>query len=150
MTSTQIERLPDGLRLTRIFNAPREQVFAAWTDPSQISQWWGCAQTSSVDSTVDLRVGGEYRHNMEMSHGTFDMVGIFTIVEPPEHLAYSMKGEMGMPDSVTDVRLREVDGGTELTLLITGLSDETMQGFVSEGWSAGMEKLEKVLQSLQL
>jgi uncharacterized protein YndB with AHSA1/START domain len=81
------------LVVTAIFDAPRERVFAAWTDPKQVQVWWGCAQATAVVSTVDLRVGGVYRHVMQVAGcGECTVSGEFIEVDPPRRLAFRVKG----------------------------------------------------------
>lgn len=62
--------------ISRIFNAPRELVWKAWTDPEMIKQWWGPEGFTAPSAKVDLRVGGEVylcharssRNNLEQGH----------------------------------------------------------------------------------
>ncbi len=50
--------------ITRIFNAPRELVFKAWTDPEQVAQWWGPKGFTTRVVDLDLRSGGQWRPNL--------------------------------------------------------------------------------------
>ncbi len=52
------------LVITRVFDAPRELVWKAWTDPEQIKRWWGPAGFSAPEIKVDLREGGKYHYCM--------------------------------------------------------------------------------------
>ena len=54
------------LVVTRIFDAPRELVWQAWTDPTHLMRWWGPEGFSAPTSNIDLRVGGNDRH---VGHG---------------------------------------------------------------------------------
>ena len=146
----ETERLPDGLRITRTFDAPRSLVFEAWTQPERLQAWWGCKDATSVRSFVDLRVGGEYRHVFEIKgHGEFDMVGHFTIYDPPAHLAWTVPGGEGMPTTHTDVTFEELDQQTRLCLTVTGLDAEQMCDIVTEGWTHSLQKLNKVVTAMQ-
>ena len=52
---------PDEIRITRVFNAPRQLVWNAWTEPAMLVHWFGCAAFSTVDAKADVREGGQYR-----------------------------------------------------------------------------------------
>jgi len=63
-TTATIKENNIKLQLTRIFDAPRELVFKAWTDTNQFKQWFGaaaCGGSSLQSAKVDVRVGGKYR-----------------------------------------------------------------------------------------
>ena len=86
------------LTLTRTFDAPRELVWKAWTDPEMIQQWWGPDNVTIPECEVDLRVGGkvyivmEAREAMGPYKGTkWPMSGKFTVVEPPSRLSYAVR-----------------------------------------------------------
>lgn len=149
--STDYEIIDGDLRFTRVFDAPRELVFAAWTDPERVQVWWGCAQTTSVASTVELRVGGAYRHVMQVEGaGEVVLAGEFTEVDPPRKLSYRVQGGPvegmeDLPDTTTTVEFLERGDQTELRLTISGLSESQFKDIVTGGWRAGLAKLEGAL-----
>src|SRR5258707_7165715 len=49
------------LTVTRLFDAPRETVFRAWTDPEQAALWWGPRGFTTISCEMDVRPGGAYR-----------------------------------------------------------------------------------------
>lgn len=55
---------PIFLRIERDFDAPREMVFRAWTDPEHLAKWWGPEGMSASHVELDPRVGGRYRCSM--------------------------------------------------------------------------------------
>ncbi len=67
LPATDIQNL--SLSLTREFNAPREKVFQAWTDPKMLTQWMGPKQVDTTAAEVDLKIGGKYRFTMQESDG---------------------------------------------------------------------------------
>ena len=152
--STKIEVIEGVLHLSRRFEAPPELVFAAWTEPEMVCVWWGCDRTESVESTVDLRVGGEYRHVMQLREaGEVVFVGHFTEVDPPSRLAYTAKGGPvegmpDLPDTTTNVEFEGDGGGTLLRMRIEGLSGTPYEGIVTGGWQAGLQKLAAQILSL--
>ena len=137
------------LTISRIFSAPRERVFAAWTEPEQIKQWFGPDICQVVEAHVDLRVGGEYRFlakNPEM--GEFALRGEYREVTPPAKLIYTWQWEDD-PDYVdreTLVTVEFVDLGNSTEVRLT---HENLPGAESiknheHGWSGGFDKLERL------
>ena len=88
------------LVLTRVFNAPRERVWKAWTDPNQVAQWWGPAGFTNPRCEVDVRPGGVLRIDMRGPDGTvYPMSGVYREVVSPERLVFtgSALDEKGKP-----------------------------------------------------
>ena len=69
------EESADLVRITRIIDAPREQVFSAWTEPQQIRRWWGPGEFTCPEAEVDLRPGGAYRLAMQPTEAHFELLG---------------------------------------------------------------------------
>ena len=145
---TKIEIVDEELRLTRSFAAPRELVFAAWTEADRVQSWWGCGQRTAVESEVDLRVGGAYRHRMTIG-GVGDCIveGTFTEVDPPNRIAYTVPGgpagEMGeIPDSTTTIEFFQEGESTLLKMTIVGLGGTPFENIVQIGWNDALDKLE--------
>jgi uncharacterized protein YndB with AHSA1/START domain len=78
------------LVITRIFNAPRELVWKAWTEPAHFAQWFGTPPVTTPLSTIsmDVRPGGEWRATMisEVDGTTHPFVGVYREVEEPSRL----------------------------------------------------------------
>src|SRR5262245_54202029 len=78
------------IRITRVFDAPRELVWKAWTTPAMLLHWFGCAAFSTVDANADVRVGGSYRVVLRNPDGEdIPIYGSYTDVEPIGHLAFT-------------------------------------------------------------
>src|ERR1700688_3617814 len=96
-TATTIKENNIKLQLTRVFDAPRELVFKAWTDANQFKEWFGaaaCDGASLQSVKVDARVGGKYRIQAQKNDGEFfTTVGIYREVKPPERLAFTWQFE---------------------------------------------------------
>src|SRR3954451_19130871 len=85
------------IHVERMFDAPRERVFAAMTDPDLISQWWGPHGTTTVVDQLDARSGGSWRFVIRDSGGSEQgFRGTFREVTPPERLVLTFEWE-GMP-----------------------------------------------------
>lgn len=85
----------------RIFDAPRERVFAAYTDPELIARWWGPRGTSTSVEQLDVRPGGVWRfvirNDSDGKQSAFK--GVYREVAPPERIVQSFEWE-GMPGHV--------------------------------------------------
>jgi uncharacterized protein YndB with AHSA1/START domain len=85
--------------LSRLLDAPRELVFAAWTDPKQIVQWWGPRGFTTTTQEMSVTPGGVWRFVMHGPDGTdYKNKIIFTEVVKPERLVYRHAGEENTED----------------------------------------------------
>ena len=105
------------VRTKRTIHAPREKVFAAWTDPAILARWWGPNGFTNKTLTHDLRVGGQWKYTMTAADGTvFPNLITYTEVTPIERLAYD-HGDWENPKMfVGSLTFTEVAGGTLITL----------------------------------
>jgi uncharacterized protein YndB with AHSA1/START domain len=133
--------LPNELeiRVERIFDAPRDHVFAVWTDPQLIPEWWGDA---TVVEEMDVRPGGRWR--FRTANGIVD--GEFREVVPPERLVQTFQNHL------QTLEFEDLGGRTKLTQTMafetTEQRDTTMQYGVEAGAEAGFERVDAVLQAL--
>jgi uncharacterized protein YndB with AHSA1/START domain len=131
--------------ITRVFDAPRDLVFRAWTEPDHVAKWFG-PQGFDIprDSVViDLRVGGRFELRMVNSQMGFDTRLVYEIVELAEPgllvLRHEPKPEMGIPDAtVTRVELHDENGKTRM-VLTDGPYVESAHA--ETGWSQAFDKL---------
>lgn len=85
-------------RIERVYDAPRELVYRAWTDPRHMARWWGPQFTSPI-CALDVRPGGAIRIDMRPQDGTaVTMTGIFREVVPNERLVFTAYAFQGSPD----------------------------------------------------
>src|SRR5437667_7346301 len=109
------------LTITRVFDTPRELVFAAWTDPDQAALWWGPQGFTTISCKMDVRPGGAYRACMRSPEGTRHCRrGVYREVVRPERLVFTFAWEDadGNPghEMVITVTFTDVAGKTRLTL----------------------------------
>jgi uncharacterized protein YndB with AHSA1/START domain len=136
--------LPTTLEMSRIIRAPREAVFAAWTDPEKLKQWWGPGPVSCPEAHIDLREGGEYRiANLEADGSTTWIAGIFQRVHVPEELVYTWNVSI-VPGEATlvHVAFKEHPEGTEIVLRHERFADPAVRDMHAEGWAGCFDKLE--------
>src|SRR5262249_33458707 len=87
------------LRMTKVIDAPREDVFRARTGPEILKRWWGPGEFTCPRAEVDLRPGGSYLLLMQPTEGDpLHLAGTYREVEPPERLVYTWRWEVGVPD----------------------------------------------------
>jgi len=132
------------LRLRRTFQAPREKVFRAWTDPDQMKHW--CAPSADYETAaeVDLRVGGKYRiqmmHKNGASHTAF---GEYQEVIEPEKLVYTWSWEDGsVSGSLVTVEFRDLGSATELLLMHERFPTTEWRDKHSQGWTGCLGRIE--------
>ncbi len=167
MTTTTLNRpatkpVERELVITRVFNAPREQVWKAWTEPERLMRWWGPKGFMSPVSKIDLRVGGAYLSCMRSPEGQdFWSTGVYREIIPLERIVYTdsfadEKGKVvpathyGMsPDfpleMLVTVTFEEDGGRTKMTLRHAGIPAGQMSELTQAGWNESFDKLAEVL-----
>jgi uncharacterized protein YndB with AHSA1/START domain len=136
--------------ITRIFEAPREQVFRAWTDPDEVAAWYGPEQmeTPREKVKIDLRVGGRYELTMVPRGGDGEFPIGYEIIElrEPELIVMRSdpKPEMGMPDPVV-LRVEFHDHGEKTRMTLSDGPYPGGAGHAEAGWNAAFDKLATVV-----
>ncbi len=141
--------------IIREFDAPRELVFAAWTDPKHLAQWWGPRGFTNPVCEWDARQGGRIYDVMRAPNGTdFPMGGKFVEIAPPEKLVFTcgaldQKGVM-LFEFEHRALFTEENGKTKLTLrsrvtMTTPEANKYIGGF-EMGMSLSLERLTELLQ----
>ena len=128
--------------ITREFDAPRDLVFKAMTDPNLIPRWWGPRnQTTTVDK-MDVRPGGRWRFVMGApDRTTSGFRGEYREVVAPERIVQTFEWEpMAGHISVETATLTERDGRTLLTVRSKFSSKEERDGMVASGMEAGLRE----------
>jgi uncharacterized protein YndB with AHSA1/START domain len=143
MTETTADR---EVLITRVFDAPRQQVFAAWTDPEQVAGWFGPDgfDTPRERIRIDLRVGGRYELTMVRRDGGGEYAIGYEIVElvAPELLVLRSDPmpEAGMPEP-TVVRIELHDHGAKTRMTLTDGPYPAGLGHAEAGWRSAFDKL---------
>lgn len=140
------------LVITRVLDAPRDLVFAAWTDERSAAQWWGPKGFTSVSCTIDARVGGAWRRVMRSPDGAIlGARGLYREIIPPARLVFTYAWEEGPRHSghETLVTLTFTDLGdkTELTLRQEGFATVAARDDHNLGWSGALDRLANCLQA---
>jgi uncharacterized protein YndB with AHSA1/START domain len=134
----------------RVIDAPRVDVFAAWTSPDALRQWWGPGDFTCPSASVDLRRGGRYRLVMIAPDGTEMVVaGEYREVTPPERLVYTWRWESGPPagaeESVVTVDFHDLGASTRIVLRHESFPEGHDESLYRLGWDGGLQKLDRTV-----
>ena len=146
-------RLDDRtLRISRVFDAPRERVFDAWTKQEQFVQWMCPPGVEITLCEIDMRRGGAWRIDGRSSDGVFSSSGVYLDVLRPERLVFSWAhhadGDFNRwrgHETTVRVELRALGSRTEVTLVHGPFEDAEGFGCLQRGWDGTFGKLETFL-----
>lgn len=159
---TTTDRAGRILEITRVFDAPREEVFRYLVEPDLVAQWWGPdGFTTPADRVeIEAKVGGAHRKTMvlesaEIASGMGVEVGTpfpdaATVlqIDPPELLVLSSEPqpEIGLTErTVTRIELHAEGTNRTRVVLVDGPYDEMMAPHAETGWTQQFGKLERLL-----
>jgi uncharacterized protein YndB with AHSA1/START domain len=139
-----------ALEIKRHIKAPRDRVYAAWTDPAQLKQWFGPEKVQTRELIADARVGGKFRWDLTTSEGEkMTCCGEYRELQPDKKIVFTWQWEDDETwenyISVVTIELADADGGTELRLMHEQLPSEQSRDGHMGGWNSALDKLEKFL-----
>ncbi len=139
------------ITVIRVFDAPRDAVWKAWTEPAQLARWWGAPGWTTPESgiSLDLRVGGTMRvTSLSDEHGDeMTTIGTFTEIVEPERLSFEEASEDSWHDGAdstatfTDLG----DGRTEMTLRSTVHTTDEQAMQAAAGMRGALDRLAELL-----
>jgi uncharacterized protein YndB with AHSA1/START domain len=134
--STSVTAEPREITITRVFDAPRERVWRAWTEPAEIARWWGKRgwSTPLESVTLDVRPGGAFRLNSINDEDGREMPldTVFHEVVEPERLVFG-----AATVTLTDLG----DGRTEMVFHTTAdMTEETLRAAMG-GLASAFDRL---------
>jgi uncharacterized protein YndB with AHSA1/START domain len=141
-------KLP-AITLHRMFAAPREKVFRAFTDPVSIPRWFVEEGSSAEVVELNLRDGGTYVLRGTFPGGTWEIRGVYREVKIPERLVFTwretMSGRPPSSESVVSVSFREAGAGNEVTLTHPEDELEAERRGHEKGWEGCFDRLAQVV-----
>ena len=141
----------NGFTLTRVLDAPRERVWAEWTDPAAFADWFGGPEYEvPVESVwLDVRPGGQWRATMLAGRREIPWTGEYLEVEEPERLVLSItdEPEPSSYDLVIVVLTDLGDGRTEMTVEQRGGMTPDEYERAKQGWGAFFDRMAERLAS---
>lgn len=150
-----MEETKKELTLTRTYDAPRDLVFKAWTDPKMVAQWWGPSGVTNPTCVWEARPGGNIHIVMlagkdlgPFAGQEWPMTGKFETVEAPSKLVYTSNAIVDGKEvlqTLTTVTLEEKGGKTHMNvhIVVTKTTPEAqgpLQG-MEMGWNQQLDKL---------
>jgi uncharacterized protein YndB with AHSA1/START domain len=146
------------LTQTRVIRAPRARVYEAWTNPEIMQQWMGPVGRHCPSASLDVRVGGAYRieivpDNLPPIEGEAcgerrtAAIGNYTKVVPNQLLQFTWAADWNPGEqSLVTVSLKDVDGGTEITILHENFNKEASRDGHNQGWAGSLDKLAAMVE----
>lgn len=142
--------------ITRTFEASREEIWRAWTDPTIAAKWWHPSEvTTKAGSTrIDLREGGSYAYTMVDASGTeYPTAGSYLEVRAPERLRFTWAepGDDQQTAPVITVDLeQDADGRCTMRFHLAGIAADSGQpASVFDGWSEAFGELDAALVAMR-
>jgi uncharacterized protein YndB with AHSA1/START domain len=143
------------ITIKRTFDAPRELVFRAWTDPALVAKWWGPTDFTTPIAEIDGRQNGRFYIAMHGPKGTeydvdMPMRGVYTVYDPPNKLVFTNEGifdEHGdaQLSTICTVTFTEAGGKTELVVHVSlekvNPAAEAAWSGAEMGWNQMVDKL---------
>lgn len=161
MTNESTEVASKEIVITRTFDTPNEKVWQAWTQPSQIEQWWGPRGFTTRVDEMNFKPGGNFKYTMlDAEDNEYPSVGIFQEISKPERIVAtdefgdSDNNEQAAPEGlptgmVTTTAFEEKNGATTITISIMHQSVEDCKKHedmgVVTGFNEQLDKLEEYL-----
>jgi uncharacterized protein YndB with AHSA1/START domain len=150
------------LVVMRVFDAPRELVFRAWTEPEHLKRWWGPKGYTMPFCEIDLREGGDFLYCMRLPEGRDIWVtSVFREVVVPERLVLAVsfadaEGNVVSPtryemsrdwplEMLMKVTFEEDANKTEVTLRYYGVPSGADRDGSRQGWSESLDRLAEYL-----
>jgi uncharacterized protein YndB with AHSA1/START domain len=124
----------------RVFDAPRERVFAAYTDPELIPRWWGPRRMTTTVDRMDVRPGGAWRFVMREPDGSEQgFRGVYREITSPERIVQTFEWE-GLPGHVIVETATFEDLGERTRVRTTSLfhTSEERDGMLASGMEGGL------------
>jgi uncharacterized protein YndB with AHSA1/START domain len=139
------------LVITRVFDAPRELVFRAWTDVAHLRQWFGPKHHPACEMSIDIRPGGRWRgclRSTEAAGKDLWLGGVYREIVPPKRLVFTFaweeEGERGLETLVT-ITLSDEGGKTRMTFRQSPFQSSGELDGHRGGWTSCFDRLDEHL-----
>lgn len=147
-----------ALQLRRVFQAPRDRVWAAWTQREHLEKWM-CKDVAAHNPKyveLEVRAGGRYLIEIPLPDGKYVGIGTFREVTPPEKLVFTWSwkrvpekpGEHLGGESLVTVELFDRGASTEMLFTHTHLDNAGIRDQTRTGWTGCFEALTRLLEGV--
>ena len=156
-TATVTIPADDQILVTREFDAPRELVYRAWTEPELVRRWWAGKRGEVTSAEIDMRVGGSWRYVM-VTEGGFEVAfhGEFREIVPNERIVSTEIYEGAPPEAGDEPVVNVItfidldDGRTRLDLLSRCPSREVRDLIIDSGMETGLQEGLDLLEQIAI
>ncbi|HRH38624.1 MAG TPA: SRPBCC domain-containing protein [Flavobacteriales bacterium] len=142
------------LTITRTIDAPRELVFACWTETEHLARWGGAPADMTAEVEIkEIRTGGRYRVHLRHTNGdSFTVQGKYLEVIKPERLVFTHAwiGDDGTPgkEMLVTITFADADGGTKMMLRQEGFTSADSRDGHKLGWSSQLDRFITYVNSI--
>jgi len=151
-----VDRLARAYTMSRVFNAPRELVWKASTDPELLPKWWGPRYLTTTVEESELKVGARWRMIQTDPEGNqYAFSGVYKEIDPPRRLVLTFEFEpMAGHISTQAMDFEELPGGkTKITATTTFDTLEDLEGMLQSGMEGGAveswDRLDELLETVK-
>jgi uncharacterized protein YndB with AHSA1/START domain len=138
------------LSLSKWIRAKRDKVFAAWTEPEIMRQWFCPRELTLVSAEADVRVGGRFRAAMSNGTQTYTVNGTYREVIPGRRLVFSHQWEEhDAVETLVAAEFADQDGGTLVSLSHEGFRDQESVKGHEVGWESTFDSLVHYINTSQ-
>jgi len=128
--------------ITRVFDAPADLIFKAWTTPGLVKRWWGFDTSEWLVCDIDLREGGQWRYVIRDDEMEVGFHGEYREIAGPHRLVSTEVYE-GFPDpdgaALDTMTLDKVEGVTTMMVLVQHSCQEHRDAHLASGMESGMQ-----------
>ena len=130
------------IRIERVFDAPRDRVFAVYTDPALIPEWWGPRETTTIVDEMDVRTGGRWRFIVRDANGAETAFrGAYREVTPPERIVQTFEWEpMAGHVSIETATFEDLGDRTKVTTVSLFHTPHERDGMLASGMERGLNE----------
>ena len=140
-----------ALEIQRTLAAVPSVAFGAFSDSSELANWWGPQGFTPPSLDFHPLVGDSYRIEMQPPEGdSFYLTGEFREVDPPVRLAYTFRWEDPDPDDIetlVTLSFRDLGESTEVALTQGPFKTEARRALHRDGWTDSFDKLERLISA---
>jgi uncharacterized protein YndB with AHSA1/START domain len=144
---SEVNMSGESFTLTRVFDAPRPDVFRWWAEAEKLQQWSGCKEATTCEVVMDFRVGGSFTQKMQISvqgrKCEFSFVGVYEEIIVPERISY--RADLGRGTTTVTIDFFDLGSQTKVVLKQDGFGDSASYGIVSQGTRESFDKLASIL-----
>lgn len=135
------------LVIDRVFDASPDRVFAAFTETSQLTKWYGPEGMTTEIFSNEVSPGGRYELVMRSDEGEYHLSGAYEEIHPPNKLVLTWKWKTGEITSRVTIELSPESNKTHLHLTHRGFAEASDATAHHQGWTSTLNELDRYLAS---